>query len=77
MKLLAIDDQPAVLEMLCRQINLEKLGLEQMDIASSAGEAREKLAAQTYEIILCDIEMPEEDGISFAKWAMEEYPAPN
>jgi two-component system response regulator YesN len=75
MKLLAIDDQPAVLEMLCRQINLEKLGLEQMDIASSAGEAREKLAAQTYEIILCDIEMPEEDGISFAKWAMEEYPA--
>lgn len=75
MKLLAIDDQPAVMEMLCRQINLEKLGLEGMDTASSAAEARKKLACQVYEIILCDIEMPEEDGISFAKWALEHYPA--
>ncbi len=75
MNLLAIDDQPAVLEMLCRQINKEKLGLERIDTASSAGEARRKFACQTYEIILCDIEMPEEDGISFAKWAIETHPA--
>ena len=75
MKLLAIDDQPAVLEMLCRQIHREKLGLELVETASSAREARRKFSQQVFELILCDIEMPEEDGISFAKWVLEAHPA--
>ena len=74
MKLLAIDDQEPVLKMLRRQIDCEKLGLELVDTVSSAEDARQLMERETYQIVLCDIEMPEEDGISFAKWALERYP---
>lgn len=74
MKLLAIDDQEPVLKMLRRQIDCEKLGLELVDTVSSAEDARRLMKRETYQIVLCDIEMPEEDGISFAKWALERYP---
>lgn len=74
MKLLAVDDQEAVLTMLKNRLDCKKLGIAQFDTACGAARARELLAVSAYEIILCDIEMPEEDGISFARWVLERYP---
>ena len=74
MRLLAVDDQSSVLLMLRRQIDCGKLGLESMDTAENTRDARALLQKNEYGIILCDIEMPGEDGISFAKWALEAYP---
>ena len=37
------------------------------DIAYSAEEARAFLKYRVYEILLCDIVMPKEDGIHFSK----------
>ena len=48
--------------------------LERIDAAGSADEARELLAQREYHIFLCDIVMPDEDGITFAKWILSRYP---
>ena len=75
MKLLAIDDNLAVLHMLRKQIEVDRLGITILDVANSAGEARELVQQHLYDIVLCDIEMPGEDGISFAKWLLEKQPS--
>lgn len=74
MKLLAIDDQSVVLRQIRAQIRLEQLGIEQLDTAVSTQTARELYQKSYYDIVLCDIEMPGEDGITFARWVLEKYP---
>ncbi len=74
MKLLAVDDQSVVLQLLKGQVHLEQLGIERMDMAVSTQIARHFFEHNYYEIVLCDIEMPGEDGITFAKWLLEHYP---
>lgn len=74
MKILAVDDQESVLTMLKRQIDCGRLGIERLDTASGAAKARELLMKSSYEIILCDIEMPGENGIELARWTLDRYP---
>jgi PAS domain S-box-containing protein len=42
--------------------------------AASAEEAREMLKKQAFELVLCDIIMPGESGLDFARFALSEYP---
>lgn len=74
MKLLAVDDQSVILQLIKGQIKLEQLGIDQMDTATNTQAARALFNEAYYDIVLCDIEMPGEDGISFAKWVLEKYP---
>ena len=74
MKLLAIDDNPAVLHQLQIEIEAERMGISRIDTACSAAEARARIGEEDYDIVLCDIEMPGEDGISLAKWLLGEKP---
>lgn len=75
MKLLAIDDQSVVLQLLRSQIKTEQLNLECLDMVTNTQSARRLFESCVYDIVLCDIEMPGEDGISFAKWVLDQYPA--
>ena len=75
MNILIVDDEKIVLQTVLRQV--QELALEQLeriDAAGSADEARELLAQREYHIFLCDIVMPDEDGITFAKWILSRYP---
>ncbi len=74
MRILAVDDQEIVLEMLCRQIDGDRLGIDGLDVAYSAKMARNKFCGYPFEIMLCDIEMPVEDGLSLSKWVNEYFP---
>ena len=42
--------------------------------AASAEEARELLKRQSFELALCDINLPGESGLEFARFALSEYP---
>lgn len=72
MKILVIDDQKAVVEGLCEK--LPEMGPEIDGIfgANSAAEAREILKKEAIDVMLCDIEMPGEDGLSLWSWVREE-----
>lgn len=75
MNILIVDDEKIVLQTVLQQVkNLALEQLECIDAAGSAEEARTMLSRREYHIFLCDIVMPGEDGITFAKWILSRYP---
>lgn len=73
MNILIIDDEKTILKTVYSQLMEMELGMERIDTADSAGEAKECMKKYHYDIFLCDIVMPEMDGITFAKWVLEEH----
>ncbi len=74
MNVLIIDDERTILKTVYAQLSKMGLGMERIDIAGSATQARECMERCRYDIFLCDIVMPKEDGITFAKWVLEKDP---
>lgn len=66
--ILIIDDEENLRHMLTAM--LRKQGFN-IDVAASGREALQRLAAQVYDFILCDIRMPEMDGHAFLQQALE------
>lgn len=72
MKILLVDDQRAIVESIQKGINWEKVGIDETYIACSAAEAKLILVNFPVDIMLCDIEMPGEDGLSLLQWAKKQ-----
>lgn len=68
MVILIVDDQTNVVSGLISGINWDRLQVTKVLKAYNAFEARNILEKQAVDIILCDIEMPEEDGLSLLRW---------
>lgn len=68
MIVLIVDDQTNVVSGLISGINWERLQAEKILKAYNAFEAKALLQSQAVDVMLCDIEMPEEDGISLLRW---------
>lgn len=74
MNLLIVDDQRAIVESLRGGIDWSGLGFERVFTACSAREARLVMRNFEIDILLTDIEMPEEDGLELFRWARENFP---
>lgn len=74
MNILIVDDQKAVADSLTNALNWEKLGIKNCYTAYSAMEAKLIMMNFAIDILVTDIEMPEEDGLSLFKWTREKYP---
>lgn len=72
MTILIVDDQISVVSGLIFGINWNRLGECRVLKAYNTFEAREQLNKHKVDILLCDIEMPVENGLSFYKWIKEE-----
>lgn len=68
MNLLIVDDQASVVEGLSRGIAWKMMGFENVYTAYNAAEAREILKKYEIQVMLCDIEMPVENGLSLLGW---------
>lgn len=68
MNILIVDDQAAVLRGLERGIDWKALGFSRVYTAGSAGEAKLILINYDIDILLTDIEMPEENGLELFRW---------
>ncbi len=70
-RLLIIDDEEYI-----RDLLKEMLEMNGYNCTSAAGslEAREILKTQSFQLILCDISMPEESGLDFIQFVVVEYP---
>lgn len=71
LSILVIDDEPFVLGMVIRILN--KLGYINVDTANNGSVALGKLITvdTPYELIICDLNMPEMDGVAFMGHAHE------
>ncbi len=69
MTVLLVDDQIRVLSGLISGLDWDTLGVTSIRTASSAAKAKEILSQEPVDILLCDIEMPGENGLSLLRWA--------
>ncbi|MBQ8222994.1 MAG: sigma-54-dependent Fis family transcriptional regulator [Bacteroidales bacterium] len=72
-KILVIDDEPAIRRILREILEHEQY---QVDVAESAIEALPLVKETEYDAILCDIKMPQMDGIEFLEEAKKISEAP-
>lgn len=73
-RLMVIDDEPIVIEGI-RHIEWIQYGIEIVATAANGQEAYRKALAASPDILLCDIHMPVEDGLSFVKKLRQALPA--
>ena len=72
MKLLIVDDQAAVCEALRQGVNCGNLGFDTVETAGSVPAARASLMHAPADVLLCDIEMPGQNGLDLLKWIKEQ-----
>lgn len=71
MNILIVDDQPNIISSLVRNIQWRDLGITEVYTATSALSARRILETRKVHILLTDIEMPVESGISLLSWVRQ------
>lgn len=72
-KILLVDDEESLREPLAEYLEKQSFIVDQ---ASDASKARSQLKNQVYDIILLDIMMPGEDGLSFCRYVREHTDIP-
>lgn len=74
MNLLIIDDDEVTLDVLYKQVDRKEVGLDEVFAVNNTAHADEILAHHVINIILCDIEMPGENGIEYLKRIKPQHP---
>lgn len=74
MKLLLVDDEVTMIQIMEKAIDWKKKGIQKVFVAYNADEARDILASSAIDIMICDIEMPGESGLELIQWMQDAYP---
>lgn len=69
--LLIVDDEYYAVEAMLHAVDWKQIGIDHLYTAMSADEARSVLIKNRIDIMICDIEMPEEDGLSLQIWVQQ------
>ncbi|MDE7243560.1 MAG: helix-turn-helix domain-containing protein [Oscillospiraceae bacterium] len=73
MNLLIVDDEISSIRAVSDMVDWSALGIDQVFTALSAQEARERIMNSSVDILLCDIEMPQESGLDLLEWINHEH----
>ncbi|HZG84033.1 helix-turn-helix domain-containing protein [Paenibacillus sp.] len=68
MKLLVVDDEILAVEGVIASVDWNQLGVHQLFKAFNVRQAKEIFEKESIDIMLCDIEMPQESGIELIQW---------
>lgn len=71
MKLLIVNDSEPTLRFLNEKVRWPQYGITQCFLADGARSARQILVTEDIDIVLCDIQMPDENGLQLIKWVCE------
>lgn len=72
MNILVVDDQIHVIEGIYHGVDWKKLGIDHVYTALNAPDARNIIREQDIDLLLSDIEMPEESGLDLLRWVREQ-----
>ena len=70
--ILVVDDEEKVRSLLKRIITLEGFRVLEADTIKAAGKMLER---ETIDVVLCDVKLPDGNGVGFTKTIKEKYPA--
>ena len=74
MEILIVDDEVTVVSLIKKHVDWESLGITNVWTAYNAQIAKKKVQEHPIDLIICDIEMPQENGLVFLGWVKEQYP---
>ncbi|KQX45935.1 response regulator transcription factor [Paenibacillus sp. Root444D2] len=74
LQLLIVDDEILVAEAARTVINWEKFGVTSVFTAYNIRQAKEKFDSHSIDIMFCDIEMPQGNGLELMSWVRDHYP---
>ena len=72
MRALIVDDDDSIVEVIRDAVHWDRLGISQVRTAYNAAAARKILAAEKVDLIISDIEMPQESGLDLLAWFQEQ-----
>ena len=77
LRILVIDDLPFTRQLIVRL--LEELGVQSVNVAADGVEGLKAFdeSVDGFDLIICDLEMPNMDGVEFVKKLREKAPLPN
>jgi two-component system response regulator YesN len=73
--LMLIDDEMYALQAILKRMVWSELDIAHVYLASDADEAKQQLQLHTIDIVVCDIEMPGDNGLVLVEWMNEHYPS--
>ncbi|MCC8103753.1 MAG: helix-turn-helix domain-containing protein [Clostridiales bacterium] len=71
MNLLMVNDAVAAVNAMTEQIDWKQYGISHVFVAYNVEEGKTVIREQSIDVLLCDIEMPGEYGISLIRWIRE------
>ena len=74
MNIILIDDEAVAVNALRRRVNWARFGVEEIYIANSMRQAQELFSSKEIHAMLCDIEMPQGNGLELFEWVKSHYP---
>ena len=74
MNLLLVDDEIAMLHIMEKAIDWKKKGIQKVFTAYNTDLARDIISSSKIDLVICDIEMPQTDGLELSKKAKENFP---
>ncbi|SDD58862.1 two-component system, response regulator YesN [Paenibacillus sp. UNCCL117] len=73
-RVLLVDDELFAVKGMMSGVNWERLGISEVIEAYHAEEAKKSLLQLSIDLMLCDIEMPEENGLQLVEWVRAHKP---
>ncbi len=74
MKILLVDDEAVALKALKKRVDWVRYGFTEVFDALNIDQAKEILDGERIDLILCDIEMPGENGLDLVAYVRDNYP---
>ncbi|GLX71411.1 response regulator transcription factor [Paenibacillus glycanilyticus] len=73
-RLLIVDDEAIIANGIKASMNWKCVFVTSVSIAHNARQAKEKFMEQPFDIMICDIEMPQGSGLELFEWVKAHYP---
>ncbi|CAN7387457.1 response regulator [Paenibacillus sp. LjRoot153] len=73
-QLLLVDDEVHAIEGVKSDLDMNKLGITALFTAFNIRQAKDIFEKETIDILLCDIEMPQGNGLELLTWVKENHP---
>ncbi|WP_261304967.1 response regulator [Paenibacillus andongensis] len=73
--ILIVDDEVTAVSAVRSGVDWDKLSVRDVHVAYSVNQAKEVFNQHEIDVLICDIEMPQANGLELLTWVKEQYPS--